>query len=452
MVEHIREHPFNALWVDMGLGKTVSALTATQSLIEDFDVNKTLVIAPLRVARKTWTDEIEEWAHLKGLSVSKCLGTAKKRIDGANADADIYLINRENVDWLVQLHLEHKNKKWYLRHKWKWDNVILDESSSFKSQESNRFKALARMRKYMQRMTQLTGTPSPNGLMDIWSQMWLLDKGAALGHGIGDYRRRWWDPPSYMEGKYQLKAGAEKQIHDALGSRILTLRAEDYLDLPPVVSNYIPVEMTRAQHAQYEKFQKDFTTELQGKKITAVNAGVLAGKLLQAANGAVYTQHPAWEKFHDAKIEALRDIVDTTEAPRLIFYNFKSDLERIEKLFKADKIPYRVLKSEQDEKDWDDGKIDNLLLHPASAGHGLNMHKSGSELIIWFGLNWSLELYMQANARLIGGHRRIGKNVVLHHIFTQGTIDEDVIAALMDKNATQERLLNAMKRMIRSII
>ena len=450
MVEHICEHPFNALWVDMGLGKTVSALTATQHLIGEFDVNRTLVVAPLRVARKTWTDEIEVWAHLHGLRVSKILGTAKQRLAAANAEADIYMINRENIDWLVQQHLGHRNGKVYLEHRWKWDNVILDESSSFKSEASNRWKALAMMRKYMNRMTQLTGTPSPNGLMDIWSQMWLLDRGAALGQAIGDFRRRWYDPPSYMAGKYELKLGAEKQIHDALGNRCLTLRAEDYLDLPPVMDNYIPVEMSLKQMAQYKEFKRDFVTEIEDKTVTAVNAGVLAGKLLQCANGAVYTDYPRWDAFHDKKVEALSDIVDTTEGPRLIFYNFKSDLERIEARLRADKKPYRVLKSEQDEKDWDDGLIENLLLHPASAGHGLNMHKSGSDVIIWFGLNWSLELTQQANARLTGGHRRAGRNVVIHYIYTQGTIDEAVIASLDDKDATQERLLYAMRVLIRS--
>jgi SNF2 family DNA or RNA helicase len=280
--------------------------------------------------------------------------------------------------------------------------------------------------------------------------MWLLDRGAALGQAIGDFRRRWYDPPSYMAGKYELKLGAEKQIHDALGNRCLTLRAEDYLDLPPVMDNYIPVEMSLKQMAQYKEFKRDFVTEIEDKTVTAVNAGVLAGKLLQCANGAVYTDYPRWDAFHDKKVEALSDIVDTTEGPRLIFYNFKSDLERIEARLRADKKPYRVLKSEQDEKDWDDGLIENLLLHPASAGHGLNMHKSGSDVIIWFGLNWSLELTQQANARLTGGHRRAGRNVVIHYIYTQGTIDEAVIASLDDKDATQERLLYAMRVLIRS--
>ena len=453
MIEHIREHDSCALWVDMGLGKTVSTLTAVKEMIEDFDSENVLVVAPLRVARKTWTDEIETWAHLHGLSTSKIIGTAQQRIDNARTRADIHLINRENIAWLHDHFLEQRvGGGWKRIAKWPWDTVVIDESTSFKNRDSIRYGCMSRLRKYVSRMIELTGTPAPKGLQDLWGQVYLLDRGQRLGNTIGAFRDRWMEPPGYNQHKWTLKPSAEAQIHQAMGDIALTLRAEDYLDLPPVVDNWVRVEMTPKQRVQYDKFARTAIMELAGKKITAVNAGVLWGKLLQLANGAVYTQHPAWEEFHDAKIEALLELEESLyDRPVMIAYNYKSDLARIDRAFDKAKInrSWRLLKTKQDEDDWNAGKIDRLIFHPASAGHGTNLHKNGCEDMIWFGLTANTEYYLQARARIEGGHRRVGKNVRIHHIVCDDSQDDDARWILEDNQGEQDRLMEATKRLIR---
>jgi SNF2 family DNA or RNA helicase len=435
-----------ALWLDMGLGKTIIVLTALLDLMIEFEVGKVLVIAPLRVARKTWQDEVNAWAHTRGLRVSHIIGSPQERRAAMEVDADIYCINRENTQWLVN---EHAPGRTVIK-PWKWDVVVLDESSSFKSRSAKRWQKLRKVRRLINFVIELTGTPSPNGLMDLWAQVYLLDQGERLGKTLTAFRDRWFDPPGYNQFKWTPKAHAEQEVMEKLNDICLTLREEDYLELPPVIRNYIPAYLTPEQWDQYRTLERHYVVEINEKDITAVNAGVLAGKLLQLANGAVYTMAPAWEEFHRGKIEVLLEILEQADGPVMVCYNFKSDLARIKAALTKAKLDWDLLSDTQSEDRWNAGETEILLLHPGSAGHGLNLHHSGSETLVWFGLNWSLELYQQANARLIGGHRRKDRNVVIHHIVAEGTMDDDVVDALNDKDATQERILNAMKQRVLS--
>ena len=452
MIDHIRENAYCALWVDMGLGKTVSTLTAVKQMVEDFDSQNILVVGPKRVVRKTWPDEIETWSHLNGLTTSKIIGSgAKQRLAGAKRRADIHLINTENLWWLIRHFVEqNKHGKWRQIAKWPWDTVVLDESSRFKNQDSNRYRAIRLMRKYILRMVQLTGTPAPKGLKDLWGQAYLLDRGARLGHSFSDFQRRWYDPPTRLGVKWTVKRSAENQIHAAMSDLALTLKAEDYLELPPVVENWVRVSMTPSEQKKYREFQRQLVMDIAGQTVNAANAGVLWGKLLQLANGAVYTEHPAWEPFHSQKLEALMDIEESLEGkPVMIVYQFKSDLARITNEFDKKKISYRVLNDEQDEQDWNEGKFDRLLFHAASAGHGTNLHKNGCEEQIWFGLTPNTEYYLQARARIEGGHRRVGKNVRIHHIVCDDSHDDLCHWILEGDIGEQDRLMEATKRVIR---
>ena len=637
MIQHIIDHPFCGIYADMGLGKTSTTLTALLKLIRTFEVGKILIVAPLRVARKTWTDELSEWSHLADqFTVSKILGTPQQRMAGIAADADIYMINRENFTWLCEQYRPKSSRK--LLKPWPWEMVVIDESSSFKSQGSERWKSWRRVRTEIDRMIHLTGSPAPKGLKDLWAPMYMLDGGERLGSSEGAFERRWFDRimqhPKDQYGKLQPKPGAEKEIYALISNICISLVADDYLELPNVVLNWIPVTLSKPEMAQYKELARTSVLEMKTKTITAVNAGVLAGKLLQAANGAIYTDHPAWESFHDRKLEALQELLaDNVNKNFMIMYEFKSDLDRVSAMLSKMKgITWRKLETEQDEDDWNAGRIDYLLLHPAclhpstevltehrgwislinvnhdervydgvefvshdgcaysgyqeiidvfgiemttghklliadtweqaknvrnirdsrrkalyeysgdesyliemfalrrdqqntvpersqayafggvlsgdgfepngvdgpaeqrhdsrrsgtecskldisqeqkkahvydlvncgprnrflirntegevfvshnSAGHGLNL-QHGGELIIWFGLNWSLELYTQANARLIGGHRRKGKAPIIHHIIAEGTYDERVRSVLENNQATQDDLMGSIK-------
>lgn len=469
-VEFIKENPRCALWVDMGLGKTATVLTAMQELMDEFEVGRVLVIAPLRIARKTWTDELKEWEHLAnyGWRTAKIIGPVRDRRSAYQRDADLYLINRENVPWLIDEHFEQQGGKWVQVRPWKWDAVVIDESSSFKNHNSQRFKALKRALPHINRMVQLTGTPTPKGLQDLWAQFYLLDRGRRLGKHITAFRNRWFRPPSYGEFGFQPQEHAEKEIMELVDDIVLSLREKDYLDLPPVVYNVIPVTMGHVASKTYKEFKREEVLELShGGLIKAVNAGVLWGKLLQLANGAVYhgeddepapgretsvnqrAPSKAYEVFHDLKIEALLETLDLTPGRALIVYNFRSDRERLIKAMLKKKLNFRVLNDEEDEVRWNNGELDYLLLHPASGGHGLNLHKSGAETIIHFGLNPSLELYQQVNARLAGGHRRQGKSVVIHHIVTEGTVDERVLDILDGKENQQAAVLAAVSEIVK---
>jgi SNF2 family DNA or RNA helicase len=455
-VQHIKDNPFCALWEDMGLGKTVQTLTAIKELKDSFDVDKTLITGPLRVVRKTWDDEIASWEHLEGLTTAHILGTEKQRLAALEQKADIHLINRENLDWLKRQYVKGTGKKMKMIKRWPWDNVILDESSSFKSSSSLRTKAVAALRQHYGRMTQLTGTPSPNGYEDLWAQFKLLDRGQRLGFTKKAFLSRWFTPPDRWDpasSKYAIKEFAATQIQDAVRDLVLSLKAEDYLDLPDVMYNPIPVELSDAERGIYDKMKNTFVTELAGKKITAVNAGVLTGKLLQLSNGNIYTGvGKEYEHFHSRKYEALEELLESSSGPVMVTAWFKPDMRAIEQIvarFCGRQKKWEVLSDTASEDRWNNGETDVLILHPASAGHGLNLHKSDCETIIWFGLTWSLELYQQLNARIAGGHRRIGKNVIIHHILSRGTMDDRVFKVLQYKGATQDALIEATKEIIR---
>lgn len=430
-IEFILKNRRCGLFLSMGLGKTTTTLTAISDLRDGFAVSKTLVIAPLRVANSVWLQETRIWDHLKHLEVSICTGSERNRISALSREADIYVINRENVAWLVETYGK----------KWPFDCVVIDEASSFKSSSSQRFKALKKVLPYTEYMILLTGTPSPNGLLDIWSQIYLIDFGERLGRTMTAYKQRFFES-DYMGYKFFPREGAAEKIHDLIKPIAMSMKAEDYLELPDRIDLVEKVELPPATLKEYREFEKHLLAELpEGEEIEAVSAAVLANKLLQWCNGALYTDDKGnWAEVHKVKVEALADLIEQNEGENiLVAYNYKTDLERLQKAFPQgralDKNPQTVI-------DWNNGEIPLLFAHPASAGHGLNLQKGGS-MIVWFGLNWSLELYQQFNARL---HRQgQDKPVRIIHIVAEGCIDERVMAVLADKDAQQSKLLNALK-------
>lgn len=422
------------LLMDMGLGKTVCTLTAIEELIYNyFDIVKALVIAPLRVAEDTWTVEAEKWDHLKHLKISKILGNEKERRAALNIKADIYVINRENVVWLVKECGKH----------WPFDMVVVDELSSFKSPKSQRFKALRKVR--AKRIVGLTGTPSPNGLMDLWSEIYLLDQGERLGRTLTSYRDQYFMPDKRNQNiifSYKPKEEAEEVIYKKLSDICISMKAEDYLELPERIDNIIPVNLQKDVEEKYKKFEKELLLPLKDSDIVANNAAVLTNKLLQFANGAIYDENDEVVEIHNEKLKALEEIIEAASGkPVLIFYAYKHDRDRLKKYFKSAK----ELKTLEEIKKWNNGEIEIMLVHPASAGHGLNL-QAGGNIIIWFGLTWSLELYQQANARLYRQGQK--QNVIIHHLVARGTIDEDVMKALENKSVGQEVLLQAVKARI----
>jgi SNF2-related domain len=446
-VDFIKARRNCALWVDMGLGKTVSTLTAFNDLRESFDARKMLVVAPKRVARKVWSDEVQGWTHLSHLRVSRIVGSAAECFDALRAPADLYTIGRDRVSWLHAQFIQDGKQVV----EWPWDTVVLDESQSFASQSSGRFKTLQELRTltHFPRMVQLSGTPAPNGYTKLWSQVWLMDRGKRLGSSERAMLERWFTPPSGMFAKWNLKASAPGEIHDRLRDIVLVLREEDYLDLPPVVDNFIRCELSAAAKATYKKFEREYIAEVAGKKLTAVNTGVLDGKLLQLANGACYYETGKWVPFHDAKLEALDETLEAIGGKALICINYKHDTVRVSGVLKrladAEGRTWRLLDSDRDFQDWADGKIDWGVLHPASAGHGLNdVYKAGCDDMIWFGLTNNLEWYEQARARLTGGHRRSGRNIRIHHIVADGTRDDAYVALIKQKALAQDRLMEAL--------
>ena len=433
----IIEKPATALMLDMGMGKTVITLTAINDLLYDyFDVAKVLVIAPLRVAETTWADECQQWNHLAGLTISPVIGTLSERVRALKTKADVYTINRENVVWLVD----------YYGKDWPFDMVVIDESSSFKNHQSKRFKALKRVRPVIKRLVELTGTPAPNGLMDLWSQLYLLDRGKRLGKTIGQYRRQFFKPGAgsgHIVYEWNLQKGAEQEIFNRISDICVSMKSSDYIALPEVMYNIIPVKLSTPVQREYKRLAKDLILKVNDDEIVANTAAALSGKLLQMSSGAVYDDAGHVIKIHNAKLEALEDIVSANEHRGiLVFYWFKHDLDRLK-----EKFPEAVqLKTAADIKAWNSGEISIMLVHPASAGHGLNLQYGGS-IIVWFSLSWSLELYQQANKRL----HRSGQThtVVIHHLVAQGTIDEDVMKALQGKKVTQETMITAIKARIK---
>jgi len=428
----IEKHETAAVFLECGLGKTVITLTAIKDLMTKSKVKKVLVIAPLRVCKNTWPDEITKWEHLKGLTYTVAIGTAEERVRALKANADITIINRENVEWLVFKSGYHFD----------FDMVIVDELSSFKSYKARRFKALLKVRPDIDRIVGLTGTPSSNGLMDLWAEFRLLDFGERLGRYITRYRVGYFTPDKtngQVVFSYKPLPGAEEKIYDKISDITISMRAKDYLKLPALVMNEVKVEMGEKEKALYDRMKKDMVVDFSDQEIDANNAATLSLKLLQMANGAVYDEDRKVCPIHDEKLNALEDLIESANGkPVLVAYWFKHDLERIKSRFPT----ARDIKSPEDIHKWNRGEIAIGLIHPASAGHGLNLQEGGSTLI-WFGLTWSLELYQQTIARL---YRQGQKNtVVVHHIVTKGTIDERVIKALGKKEKTQDALIDAVK-------
>lgn len=430
-IRYIETHPISALLIDMGLGKTSITLTAIRNLLFDsFEVCKVLVIAPLRVAKNTWTDEIKKWEHLNTLTYSLIIGNENERLSALNEQTDIYIINRENVDWLV-------NKSGY---KFDFDMVVIDELSSFKNHQSKRFKSLMKVRPFVKRIVGLTGTPSSNGLMDLFAEFKILDMGKRLGYFIGQYRNTYFKPDK-MNGpivySYKPLPNAENAIYEKISDITVSMKANEYLKMPELLTSNYVVELSNSEKNQYDEMKKSLVLEITDGEITASNAASLSNKLCQLSNGAIYDDEQNIVEIHDRKLEALEDIIESMNGkPLLIAYWYRHDLERIKSRFSV-----REIKTSEDISDWNDGKIPVALIHPASAGHGLNLQNGGSTLV-WFGLTWSLELYQQTNARL---YRQGQKNtVVIQHIITKGTIDEQILKALQKKNKTQADLIDAV--------
>ena len=434
------------LFLDMGLGKTVTTLTAVRILKYDrFQVRKVLVIAPKKVAEGTWTREKDKWEHTKLLRVSPVLGSQAKRIRALNTPADIYIINRENVCWLVD----------YYRNSWPFDMVVVDESSSFKSHSSKRFKALASVGPHITRMVELTGTPSPNGLDDLWAQVFLLDGGERLGKRYTQFRERYFDPgrrgADGMVYDYKAKPGSEDSILQRISDICISMKAEDYLQLPDIIYHEIPVVLDAKARKAYDDLERKMILELpeDEEDISVTSAAALSNKLLQLANGALYDDSHQVHEVHNCKVEAFMELVESLRGkPALVFYNFQHDRERILAALRKTKLKVRELKKPEDEDDWNSGKIDILLAHPASAAYGLNLQHGGNH-VIWFGLTWNYELYTQANRRL---HRQgQTEKVIIHHLTCSGTRDEDVMRALERKDDVQNWVMQSLKARIKAV-
>ncbi|MDD6267404.1 MAG: DEAD/DEAH box helicase [Clostridium sp.] len=433
------------LYIDMGLGKTVTTLTAIKELkYERLQVRKILVIAPKKVAESTWSKEKDKWDHTKMLRVSKVLGSTAKRIQALNTPADLYIINRENVVWLVD----------YYRNAWPFDMVVIDESSSFKNHKSKRFKALASISGKITRLVELTGTPSPNGLEDLWAQVYLLDGGERLEKRYTQFRERYFNPGDRGQNiiyNYKPKIGSEQAILDKISDICISMKSEDYLQLPDLIEDVIHVELDPKARKAYDDLERQMVLALpeEEDEISVTSAAALSNKLLQLANGAVYDEGHSVHSVHDCKIEAFMELVESLNGkPALVFYNFQHDKDRIKAALEKTGLRVRELKTPQDENDWNAGQIDILLAHPASCAYGLNLQQGGNH-VIWFGLTWNYELYSQANKRL---HRQgQTEKVIIHHLVCSGTRDEDVMEAISRKDDVQNWVMESLKARIRKI-
>lgn len=431
----ILAHKVSALFLDCGLGKTITTLTAINELMYDsFEISKVLIIAPLRVAQSTWKEEIEKWDHLNLLRYSIAVGDEKERLKALKQNSDIYIINRENVNWLVTKSGIDFN----------FDMLIIDELSSFKSHTSKRFKSLLKIRPYFERVVGLTGTPSSNGLMDLWAEFRVLDLGERLGRYITHYRNEYFLPDKRNGAvifSYKPQPNAEERIYRRLADMTISMKSTEYLKMPELILNELEINLDEEDQIKYKKFKKEMVMTIQEKEIDAINAASLSNKLIQLANGSIYDEDKKFYEVHNKKLDKLEEIIESANGkPVLVAYWFKADKERIEKRFKV-----REIKTADDIKQWNKGMIDLALIHPASAGHGLNLQSGGSTLV-WFSLTWSLELYQQTNARL---YRQGQKDtVVIHHLITKNTIDEDIMKSLKRKDKTQEALMKAVKARI----
>jgi len=436
--DFIDKNPVSCLLLDMGLGKTAITLTALCDLLFDsFETHRVLVIAPLRVARDTWPDELGKWEHLSDLRYSVAVGTEAERKAALRAKADIYIINRENVQWLI----EDSGIPF------DFDTLVVDELSSFKNHQTKRFRSLMKVRPKVKRIIGLTGTPSSNGLMDLWAEYRLLDMGQRLGRFIGQYRNDYFIPDKrngQVIFSYKPLPFAEKEIYAKIADITISMKSIDYLTMPELVTAEYPVKLSDKERERYDELKCDLVLQLSGGEVTAANAAALSNKLCQMANGAVYGDDGAVHHIHDRKLDALEDLIEAANGkPVLVAYWFKHDLERITARLKDRHIPFSKMDTSDSITRWNNGELPVALIHPASAGHGLNL-QSGGSTIIWFGLTWSLELYQQTNARL-WRQGQTAETVVLHHIIAKGTIDERVMKALSDKDRTQTALIEAVK-------
>lgn len=437
-VDFIEKHPISAIFLDCGLGKTIITLTALNDLLFDsFVAHRVLVIAPLRVAYMSWPLEFSKWTHLSNLTYSVAVGTEAERRAALMKPADIYIINRENVQWLIE---ESKLP-------FNFDTVVVDEISSFKNYQSKRFKALMKVRPKIKRIIGLTGTPSANGLMDLWAQFRLLDMGARLGRFISHYRLDYFQPDKrngQIIYSYKPLPGAADQIYDKISDITISMKSTDYLEMPELVSSEYPVRLSENERVRYDELKKDLVLQLPDGEITAANAAALTGKLCQMANGAIYTDDGDATNIHERKLDALEDIIEAAAGkPILIAYWFKHDLVRISDRLKKLQVTFSKLDSSESIRRWNSGELPIGLIHPASAGHGLNLQSGGSYLV-WFGLTWSLELYQQTNARL-WRQGQTAETVVVQHIVAKGTIDERILRVLTDKDKSQSALIDAVK-------
>lgn len=440
----ILDTPYIALLLEMGLGKTVSTLTAIDMLINDyFDADRVLVIAPLRVADDTWAREVQKWDHLKHLRISKVLGSADVRRKALKSDADVWVINRENVEWLVT---EYGSK-------WPFDMVVIDESSSFKNPQSKRFKALRRVRPMIKRVVELTGTPAPNGLEDLWAPTYLLDQGERLCKTITGYRDRYFTPGArsgHVVYDWKQKQEAEERIYEAIADIAVSMKAKDWLELPERIDLAVPVKLSDPARELYKKLERELLLPYQDADVVAQTAAVLSNKLLQMASGAVYDEERGVKLIHDAKLDKLEDIIEAAQGkPVMVFYNFKHSLARIQERFPQAQILRKGKDGNEDIRAWNNDEISLLLLHPKSAGHGLNLQESSCQTVVWFDQIWSLEEDQQANARV---HRQgQTRRIVVMRLVAEGTIDEEAIEALERKATGQEALMQAVKARIERI-
>lgn len=441
-IDRVIKQPKIGLFLDMGLGKTIITLQAIYELkYNRFAVQKVLIIAPKKVAEATWQREAQKWDGVGILRISTVLGGLSKRVKALNTPADIYIINRDNVTWLVD----------YYKNDWPFDMVVADESSSFKNHAAKRFKSLAHMYNHIKRMVLLTGTPTPKGLIDLWAQIYLLDQGQSLGRTYTSFRDHFFIPDQRSQTviySYKPKDTAENDVLRATSHLCVSMKSEDYLTLPPVIEDIVPVQLSPKAQRDYDEMETRMVLELveSGEEITAVSAAALSTKLQQLANGAVYDELRNVHEIHDCKIEAFKELIEQLSGkPALVFYNFKHDLERLKAALDKSGLVVKELRGAEEEREWNEGQIDVLLAHPASTAYGLNLQDGGNH-VIWFGLNWSLELYQQANKRL---HRQGQKEkVIIHHLISIGTRDEDMMAALEQKADAQEYVLQSLKARI----
>lgn len=445
-VEHIITHPFCGVFLDMGLGKTISTLTAIEELKYDYcEIDTVLVIAPKRVAETVWEEEAKKWDHTKHLTFSKIIGTERQRLAALKVKADVHIISRDNIAWLCSLYAA----------KLPYDMLVIDELSSFKAHQTQRFKSLRLARPWFKRVVGLTGTPAPNGLINLWSQMYLIDRGERLEKTITAYRSRYFRPGAsngYVVYSYKLLSDSERLIQERIKDICISMRAEDYLEMPERIDNFVRVTMPDKLMDAYKKFEQENVITLANEieegttTVNAVNAAALSNKLLQFANGAMYDENKNVVPIHDLKLEALKEIIEAADGkPVLVAWTYQFDRDRIKNYFRS--MAPRELKTAEDINDWNAGKVRLMLAHPASAGHGINL-QAGGNIIVWYGLTWSLELYQQFNARLYRQGQK--QRTIIHHIVNTGTHDEDVVRALKSKDKTQNNLMNSIKAKLES--